>query len=112
MAQSVTLSSAGFSAGLTLNPVSKATTLQLTVSSSAVATFDLWLTLDDPTTTPAPTMAWSLLSSAAAITSSNNLFGIGYVLTVLAPIGGVRIGSSTNAAPTVFTLKALQSVTA
>jgi hypothetical protein len=68
------------------------------------------MTLDDPTQLGGPSLTWALLSSAAAITSSNNVFGTGMVWTVLSPIGGVRINSSAIA--TVFTLKALQSVTA
>lgn len=112
MAQTVTLSSVGVSAGIPLNPVSKATTVLLTASSSAVATFDVWGSLDDPSTTPAPTITWALISSAAAITSSNVAFDTGYVLTVLSPLGGVRVRSSANASSVVFTLKALQSVTA
>jgi hypothetical protein len=110
MALTVTLSSVG-TATMYLNPVAKATTVQLTASSSQVATVQLDMTLDDPSTTPAPTIAWSLLSSAAAIVSSNSLPGVGLVYTILSPIGGVRINSSTNASPVVFTLKALQSVT-
>src|SRR5512143_622770 len=112
MAQSVTLSSVGTSAGIALNPVSKSTTLLLTASSSAVAAFTIQASLDDPTTTPAPTQTWAVISSAVGITSSNTAFDTGYMLTVLSPLGGVRLVSSVNASSITFTLKALQSVTA
>ena len=109
MAKSVTLSTAG-TAVIVLDPVAKATTIQLTASSSGVSTVQVDMSLDDPTIVSGPATTWSLLSSAAAITSSNNVFGTGLVYTVLSPLGAVRINSSTIA--TTFTLKALQSVTA
>jgi|KBSMisStandDraft_5_1062788.scaffolds.fasta_scaffold257479_2 hypothetical protein len=112
MAQSVTLSSAGTSAGIALNPVAKNTTLLLTASSSAVAAFTIQASLDDPTIVGGPTLTWAVISSAVGITSSNTAFDTGYLLTVLSPLGGVRINSTTNATPITFTLKALQSVTA
>ncbi len=109
MAKSITLSSVG-TAAIILDPTAKATTVQLSASSSGVSTVQVEMTLDDPTLVGGPTLTWTLLSSASAITSSNNVFGAGLVWTVLSPLGGVRINSSVNA--TVFTLKALQSVTA
>lgn len=110
MAQSVTLSSAG-TATIMLNPVAKSTTVMLTQTlGSSQAVVQLDLTLDDPTAPGGPTLTWALLSSAAAMGSS--LTGAGLVYTMLSPIGGVRINSSTLAGGAVFTLKALQSVTA
>lgn len=109
MAQVTTLSSAGTSGTIMLNPVGKATTVQVTVASgSSGSNIFVQVTLDDPTTTPAPTVAWSNLSSA--ITSSN-ADGLGLLYTVLTPIGGLRMSSTTTVTGTV-TLKALQSVTA
>lgn len=112
MAQVTTLSSAGLSTPIILNPVAKSTTLMLTVSSCAVATVQLEGTLDDPSTTPAPTVTWAVISSGVAMASSTTLYAVGVVYTILTPLGGVRIQSSVNAAPAVFTLKALQSVSA
>jgi len=112
MAQTVTLSSVG-TATIVLNPVAKSTTVQLTtVLGSSLSTVQIDMSLDDPTTTPAPTMTWALLSSAATMGSSL-IAGVGLVYTVLSPIGAVRINSTANAGSSAsFTLKALQSVTA
>jgi len=109
-----TLSSAGTSAAVVLNPVAKATTLQLTVSSSAGAgVMDIQMTLDDPSTTPAQTLTWSIISSAAAIATGTGIADVGgLTYTVVTPIGGVRLHSTANATPVTATLKALQSVTA
>ena len=107
MAQVVTLSSVG-TAALFLNPVSKSTTVMLsagTAGSTGAVTIEL--TLDDPTTTPAPTITWGLLSSGSAMLSSNVT---SLLYTVLSPIGGVRINSTAN--NNTWTLKTLQSVTA
>ena len=109
MAKSVTLSSVG-TATIVLDPTAKATTVMLSASSSGVSTVQVDMSLDDPTIVSGPTTTWALLSSAAAMTSSNNVFGSGMVWTVLSPVGMVRVNSSVNA--TTFTLKALQSVTA
>ncbi len=110
MAQVVTLSSAG-TATMILNPNAKSTTVMVTqASGSSQATFQIEMTLDDPSTYPAPTLTWGLLSSGTAIASS--LTASGLIYTVLSPIGGVRLNSSALAGGAVFTLKALQSVTA
>jgi len=112
MAQTVTLSSVG-TATIVLNPVAKSTTVILSASTgSSLSTIQVDVSLDDPSETPAPTMTWALLSSAATMStslmSSNPL-----VYTVLSPIGAVRLNSTANAGSSaVFTLKALQSVTA
>lgn len=108
MARTVTLSSVG-TATLILDPTARTTSVALTVPSSGVTSVEV--TLDDPTTTPAPTLTWTLLSSAAAMASST-VGTAGLLYTVLAPIGGVRLNSSTNGAGGTFTLKVLQSVTA
>lgn len=111
MAQSAILSSAG-TATIILNPVARTTSVTLvqTTTGSASSVIQVELTLDDPTTTPAPTMSWVLLSSAAAMTSSTSL---SLLYTVTSPIGGVRLNSSALVASSAsFTLKALQSVIA
>ena len=109
MAQVVTLSSLGVSGNMILNPVSKLTTIQVTVASgSSGSNIFAQYTLDDPTTTPAPTITWSNLSSAVV---SSNTDGVGVTYTMLSPIGGLRLSSTTAVTGTV-TLKALQSVTA
>lgn len=111
MTQVTVLSSAGVSTAIMLNPVFKTTTVQLTVSSGATAGSSLTFvqfTLDDPTTTPAPTISWANLSSS--ITSSG-IDPTGIIYSVLSPLGGLRISSSGTVTGTI-TLKALQSVTA
>lgn len=110
MARTVTLSSAG-TATIILDPVSKTTSVALTMTSgSSISTITVEASLDDPSTTPAPTMTWFTISSAAAMGSSTNT---GLIYTVLSPIGAVRLNSTGHAGSSaVFTLKALQSVTA
>jgi len=109
MAQSVTLSSVG-TATIFLNPVAKSTTVLLSASvQSSLSTIQIEVSLDDPTILNGPSATWALLSSATAMSS----FSGGFIYTVLGPIGGVRLNSSTvTASSAVFTLKALQSVTA
>lgn len=108
MAQVTTLSSVGTSDAIILNPTAKATTVQLTVSATSSSNLYVMYTLDDPTTTPAPTVTWAALSSNI---SSSAAEGIGVTYTVLSPLGGLRL-SSTAVTSTTLTLKALQSVTA
>lgn len=112
MAQTVTLSSVG-TATIILNPVAKSTTVALSASvASSLTVAQIDMTLDDPTTTPAPTIQWVLLSSAAAMVGSS-VTVLQAVYTVLSPIGGVRINSTTvTASSATFTMKVLQSVTA
>ena len=107
MAKTVTLSSAG-TATMFLDPVPRTTSVLLTFPSSGTVSVEV--SLDDPTTTPAPTIAWALLSSAAQMISSNATGGLLY--TVLSPIGGLRLNASSDSGGGTFTLKALQSVTA
>jgi hypothetical protein len=106
--RTVTLSSVGTSA-MVLDPNAKSTTLILTISSSAVGACNVDISLDDPSTTPAPTLTWAVASSGANMTSSV-VFDTGLIYTILSPVGGARIRSSVIA--NVITLKALQSVTA
>jgi hypothetical protein len=110
MAQATSLSSTGQSGAIILNPVSKSTTLVLTLSSSAASVVDIQGSADDPTILGGPTTTWATISSATAMSGATLFDARGYVLTVLTPLGGVRI-NSTSAAGT-YTLKALQSVTA
>jgi|SRR5882672_10955717 len=109
MAQTTTLSSLGVSTAITLNPVPKSTTIQVTVASgSSGANIFAQYTLDDPTV-PGTTLVWANLSSA--IISSNADLNIGATYTMLSPLGGLRLSSTTTVTGAV-TLKALQSVTA
>jgi hypothetical protein len=109
MTRATTLSSVGVSASLMLDPKAKSTVLtltSLTTTSSLDAT--VWVTLDtDPTVTP----TWALLSSIHYSSIDIELGG-GVTLTVLSPIGGVRIASTTIVAGETITLKALQSISA
>lgn len=108
MALSVTLSSAG-TAAMTLNPISKSTTVLLSAGSSGTVSIEM--SLDDPTIFGGPATTWALLSSGSQMISSN-ITGGSLVYTVLSPIGQVRINCSSNAGATTYTLKALQSITA
>jgi len=109
-AQSTTLSSAGVSAPIILNPVFKTTTIQVTgTANSSVTALVVEFTLDDPTTTPPPTISWATLSSAIATSSNAGISG-GVIYTVLSPLGGLRL-NATSSASGLITLKALQSVT-
>lgn len=109
MAQSVTLSSVG-TATMVLNPVAKSTTVMISASvSSSLSTVQVEMSLDDPSIPGGPTATWGLLSSATAMSS----FSGAYVYTVLSPIAQVRLNSTTvTASSVVYTLKALQSVSA
>jgi hypothetical protein len=110
-AQSVTLSSAGTSPSvIILNPVLKATTTQLTVTTGSSATNFIQYTLDDPTQPGATTPIWANLSSAIASSAIDPAGGAGIMYSVLTPIGGLRISSSTYTSGTI-TLKALQAIT-
>ncbi len=122
MAQVITLTGstaatgASTSASMVLNPVSKSTTVMFsaTTNSSTAGTVNVDYSLDDPTILGGPTTTWALLSSAAAITSSQVEI-TPLTWTILSPIGQLRIRStsgSTGTGPAVYTLKALQSVTA
>jgi hypothetical protein len=108
MAQSVTLSTIG-TATIVLNPVARSTTIMLTVPSSGNTSVEV--SLDDPSIPGGPTASWALLSSGAAMYSSN-VGTAGLLYTVLTPIAAVRLNSTANVAAGTFTLKALQSVSA
>jgi hypothetical protein len=109
MAQSITLSSAG-TATIVLNPVARTTSVIFSCTGgSSVTVGQAEVSLDDPSTTPAPTMTWALLSTTSGMTSSTAL---ALLYTISSPVGAVRINSSASAGSSgVFTLKALQSVT-
>lgn len=110
MAHTTTLSSLGVSAAIILNPVPKATTVQVTVASgSSGANVFLQYTLDNPSNAATPSVTWAALSSAIVSSNADLLGGVTY--TMLSPIGGLRL-SSTTAVTGTITLKALQSVTA
>lgn len=107
MAQSVTLSSVG-TATIVLNPLAKSTTVLLSGATAAsTGAVQIDMSLDDPTIPGGPTATWAVLSSGAAMLSSNVTT---LVYTVLSPIGMVRINSTAN--NNTWTLKALQSITA
>jgi hypothetical protein len=110
MAISATLTSTTGTATCVLNPVAKATTIQLTLTASSTGAMQLEVSLDDPTIVGGPTATWSLLSSGSAMLSSNiggSAGGLTY--SFLTPVGGVRINSTANSGTAI--LKALQSVT-
>lgn len=109
MAQITTLSSVGTSTPIILNPNSKCTTVQVSVTATSSGNFTVQYTLDDPSTTPAPTVTWTALSSNFSSSTIEAAGGATY--TVLSPLGGVRI-ISTAVTTTTFTVKTLQSVTA
>lgn len=114
MAFVTTLSSLGTSVPIMLNPIPKATTIQITVASgsSGAGGIVAQYTLDSPNATTL-TQTWAALSST--ILSSNadpTVAGAGGVTyTMLSPIAGLRLASTGTVTGTV-TLKALQAVTA
>lgn len=105
-----TLSSAGVSTAIILDPVKKATTIQLTATSGSSGTNFIQYTLDDPTAQPTPTVTWANLSSAIASSAVDTTVPGGVIVTVLSPLGGLRISSSTYTSGTI-SLKALQTIT-
>lgn len=109
MAQSVTLSSVGVTAGIGLNPVSKTTIAQITFTATGTSDLTLQATLDDFQTSSSP--VWGNVSTTHF--SSLN-FADGVFITLLSPVAGLRLSSSTwsgGTAPTAV-LKVLQAVTA
>lgn len=117
MAQSITLTATSSlvvttPSAMVLDPTKRSTTAVLTsVFGSTGSTVQVEFSLDDPSIPGGPASTWALLSSAGAMASSQ-VNGLSW--TVLSPIAQLRINStSLSSAPyTVFTLKALQSVTA
>lgn len=110
MAQVATLSASAGTPAIILNPVAKSTTVMLSASTAASSgAVQIDMTLDDPTLFGGPTVTWAVLSSGAAMLSSNITT---LIYTVLSPIGGVRINSTANNTANTWTLKALQSVIA
>ena len=100
---------------IVLDPVPKSTTVMLSAvnaGGSSNALVSVQYSLDDPSASGAATTTWSLLSSAASMTSSA-ISANGLAWTVLSPIGQVRVNSTSGSSADVvtFTIKALQSVT-
>ena len=105
MAQSTVLSSLGTSIPTVLDPVPRSTTLQVTVASgSSGANIFAQYTLD----VVAP-LTWAAISSAIISSNADLLGGVTY--TMLSPVAGLRL-SSTTAVTGAVTLKSLQSVSA
>ena len=101
------LSSAGTSDAIVLDPVKKSTTIQYTISAGSSGSAFIQYTLDradDPATSA---VTWAALSSAMVSSAADAAGGVMY--TVLSPLGGLRI-NSTSATSAVMTLKALQAV--
>jgi len=108
---SATLSSSTGTAIIPLNPLAKSTTVLFTVGTSgSTGAVQIDMSLDDPSQLGAGTATWAVMSSGAAMLSSNITTGLVY--TVLSPVGMVRINSTANNTSNTFTLKALQSITA
>lgn len=108
-AQLTSLASAGTATAIICDPVKKATTVQATVTSGgSAASLFIQFTLDDPTSVTGSSVVWANLSSA--LTSSGLDTAGGIIYSVLSPIGGLRLSSTTFTSGTV-TLKSLQSVT-
>jgi hypothetical protein len=105
MAQVTILSSLGTSTTVGMDPVPKSTTIQITVASgSSGSNIFAQYTLD--TVSP---LTWAAISSAIISSNADLLGGVTY--TMLSPIAGLRL-SSTTAVTGAVTLKALQSVSA
>jgi len=114
MALSATVTtSSGGTGVIALNPLAKSTTVQLTLTSCSSGAVQIDMSVDDPSIPGGPSTTWSLLSSGAAMLSSN-IGGSngGLIYTVLSPIAQVRINSTQSATSATMTLKALQSITA
>lgn len=118
MAQSISITASSVATtavtpgALVLDPTKRSTTVMLTtVIGSSNATVQVEYSLDDPTIPGGPATTWALLSSATAIPSSQSN---GLSWTVLSPIAQVRVNSTSGSSGTVpvFTLKALQAITA
>lgn len=106
----LTLTSTNGSATMLLNPVAKATTVQLQLAAASTGAVTLNMTLQDPSNISGVTPVWALLSSGAAMLTSEVQANGGLVYTVLSPIGGLQVVSTANNG-TIY-LSALQSVTA
>ncbi len=98
-------------ATLMLNPVAKATSLQVVLASVSTGTVGLYVSLADQTQYSTAAQYWTLISSAATITTSvlASTSGNGLMYSLLSPIGAARITSTGNNG-TIY-LAALQSVT-
>lgn len=105
--QVTSLSSAGTSPQLSLDPTAKTTTISLSVSGASASDVVIQANLWQPGSAGAP----SFVSVSSHITSSTGSFADGVYLAVLSPIAGLRLSSSTWTSGTA-TLQALQSITA
>ena len=118
----VTLSSSGVSSALSLDPTARTTTLQLlpgavtSTSTQAATAAQVRIELTLNTWTPQnPTQVWQNASSLTYVVGSSgvNPNPDGAFLSILGPIAGARLNSTTWAPATgTLTLKALQSLTA
>lgn len=110
--RTTTLSSVGTSTALILDPTSKVTCVQLSATLTASCDATIQVTLDDLNPSSTVSVAWTGLSTTH-YSSVNTLAADGVFLTILAPVGGLRISSSAMAGSSAaFTLKALQSISA
>lgn len=103
---SVTLSSVGTSTVIVTDYLgAKTTSIQATFSTSTSSAFaQIQGTLDDPMKTTSPT--WFLISTTTFTSSTN--FDIPAMISVLSPIGGVRLNSTKLSAGSI-TLQVLQN---
>lgn len=107
-AVATTLSSAGTSTPIYLDPVPKSVSIILSLTSTSTqGALDLLIqsTLDDLQSVASPT--WVAVSTTHYSSSLTD----GTMLTLLSPVAGLRLSSTTWATGTA-TLKALQAVTA
>lgn len=109
-----TLTAAGLSGVLTLDPTAKTTTISLALTASSSG--DLVLQANLWTPGSAGAASWvTLISTTAHITPSSASGGnidAGTFVSVLVPIAGLRLSSTTWLAGQTATLQALQSVSA
>lgn len=104
---SVTLSSAGTSTQINLDPTAKATAVILSVTGASNSDLTVQGSMWVPGS--AGTAGWAAVSSH--ITSSIGSFADGVYLSLLSPVAGLRLSSTTWAAGSV-TMQIIQSVTA
>lgn len=113
MAVLTQISSAGVSTGIGLNPVSKTTICQLTLVTTGSSNIDVTIqgTLDDFQSAQqlGTTVVWAAISTTHF---SSALSPDGSFITILSPIAGLRLSSTTFVGTNTVTLKVLQAVTA
>lgn len=110
--RTTSLSSVGVSTPIFLDPTAKTTVVQLSATLTASGDATIQVTLNDPSSPSTAAVTWTSISTTH-YSSVNALGTDGTFLTILSPIGGLRI-SSTNMAGSsaAFTMNVLQSVTA